>query len=209
MMVNGSNFWDHIATTAPEDVVREAILAGSSQGKPFVPYFPVTLGAWPCPLNTVLDYGCGLGRNFTMLLDVARFVYACDRPAMLKRCYAQHAQTPVNMFAVSTDDCERLLHVDLVFMSLVLQHCHDDDDVWNALPHVVDYLCVFSRARHDDGGSTFDKIPDAWQLVVAHELQEGPTAERAPISLRIGITDDELRSARDERHFEALYRWSA
>ena len=50
--------------------MRERILTGYKAGKPFTPYVPtITL---PAPIESVLDFGCGLGRNFPYLKTIAR-----------------------------------------------------------------------------------------------------------------------------------------
>ena len=58
----GLNDWLSVARSADADDVRERILSGYKDGKPFTPYVPTI--ALPSPADRVLDFGCGLGRNF-------------------------------------------------------------------------------------------------------------------------------------------------
>ena len=78
--------WAELAATATEDDLRERILTGFKAGKPFTPYVPTI--ALPAPLGDVLDFGCGLGRNFPYLRSVASRVVGYDLPPMIERCRA-------------------------------------------------------------------------------------------------------------------------
>jgi hypothetical protein len=60
----GIDDWLQVARGEDEDV-RERILTGYKDGKPFTPYAPTI--AWPSNIRSVLDFGCGLGRNFPHL----------------------------------------------------------------------------------------------------------------------------------------------
>src|SRR3990170_538113 len=76
--------WADLAAAASDDDLRERILTGFKEGKPFTPYVPTI--ALPAPLGSVLDFGCGLGRNFPYLRSVASRVVGYDLPAMIERC---------------------------------------------------------------------------------------------------------------------------
>ena len=58
----GHNEWLEVARTATADDLREHILTGFKSGKPFTPDVPTI--ALPSPVDWVLDFGCGVGRNF-------------------------------------------------------------------------------------------------------------------------------------------------
>lgn len=76
--------------------------------------------ALPSRLDHVLDFGCGVGRNFPYLKSVARHVTGYDLPPMIARC---RELAPVPADALSDDWpslCEQ--RFDLVFASLVVQH---------------------------------------------------------------------------------------
>ena len=76
--------WVELAATATDAELREKILTGFKDGKPFTPYVPTL--ALPVATGAVLDFGCGLGRNFPYLTTVATRVTGYDLPAMIDRC---------------------------------------------------------------------------------------------------------------------------
>ena len=76
--------WAGIAGSSTADDLREHILTGFKAGKPFTPYVPTL--SMPAATTRVLDFGCGLGRNFPFLKTIARHVTGFDLPAMIARC---------------------------------------------------------------------------------------------------------------------------
>jgi SAM-dependent methyltransferase len=114
----GTGEWLSIARTADPDELRERILTGYKGGKPFTPYVP-TIGV-PSAIDWVLDFGCGVGRNFPYLKSVAQHVVGFDLEPMIERCRAL-APEPV---ALLTHQWETLSprRFDLIFADLVLQH---------------------------------------------------------------------------------------
>jgi SAM-dependent methyltransferase len=109
--------WLAIARAENADDVREHILTGYKAGKPFTPYEP-TIPLPPC--ETVLDFGCGLGRNFPYLKRLARRVTGFDLPPMIARCRVLVDEPAIDLH----DDWNDLRtdRFDLIFASLVLQH---------------------------------------------------------------------------------------
>jgi SAM-dependent methyltransferase len=81
----GRDEWADIAAGDADDL-RERILTGYKTGKPFTPYVPTIM--LPAPIDSVLDFGCGLGRNFPYLKTIAARVEGYDLPAMVERCRA-------------------------------------------------------------------------------------------------------------------------
>jgi trans-aconitate methyltransferase len=188
------NYWDHAAVRLNDAELREAILAGAQDGKPFEPdALQVT---WPVRMAAIVDYGCGLGRNWPLLLQHATTVYAFDRAAMLVRAL----RLPVPEHVEPTQHIHTLGPVDLVFMSLVLQHIPLDelDDLWSCLPP-HHYLHVQGRARHDEGGPTFALIPPTmyFPLQVAMLGSEHTDEE---------FGADHARRDETETHYEILYQ---
>jgi len=93
------------------------ILTGFKDGKPFTPYVPTL--ALPPHLERVLDFGCGLGRNFPYLKSISRQITGFDLPEMIERCRVL-APDPID--TLSSDWAEvRTGRFDLIFASLVLQ----------------------------------------------------------------------------------------
>ena len=77
----GLDDWLNAARSADPDDLREQILTGFRAGKPFTPYVPTL--AMPSPLRSVLDFGCGLGRNFPYLTAAADAVTGFDLEPMI------------------------------------------------------------------------------------------------------------------------------
>ena len=114
----GVDDWLSAARAADADDLRERILTGFKAGKPFTPYIPTI--DMPADVESVLDFGCGVGRNFPYLRSRAHRVYGFDLPPMIERC-REIASVAVDGL---WDDwvnvkAERFA---LVFASLVLQH---------------------------------------------------------------------------------------
>jgi SAM-dependent methyltransferase len=196
--------WTALAESATDDELREKILTGFKDGKPFTPYVPtLTL---PFPLARVLDFGCGLGRNFPYLKTVASHVTGFDLAAMIARCRAAGAG---GADALSDDwDALRNARFDLIFASLVLQHVEADRcrlalaDFARMAP--VTYL--ITRGQGDFGFNVLD-------LVAASGLFDtgDPVAvdhdERTHQLRVLGRTPlESARAPDDPRHFELLLR---
>ena len=118
----GADDWLAAARADAGDDLREKILTGYKAGKPFTPYEPtIPLPAAP---GRVLDFGCGLGRNFPLLTKLSSDVVGFDLPPMIARCAQLAIPTGVRL----SDDWARLREesFDLVYASLVLQHIETD-----------------------------------------------------------------------------------
>ncbi len=129
----GTDEWASIARDADDGALRERILTGYLDGKPFTPYVPTV--ALPAVVDAVLDFGCGVGRNFPYLKRIARHVTGFDLPAMVARCRSL-AEEGVD---VLSDDWSalRARRFDLIFATLVLQHVDT--------PSCRAYLADFAR----------------------------------------------------------------
>lgn len=194
--------WSALAASATDDELRERILTGFKDGKPFTPYVPTL--PLPVPARSVLDFGCGLGRNFPYLKSVSARVVGYDLPEMIERCRALAAQ-PAD--ALSSDwDSVRREHYDFVFASLVLQHVAEPvartalADFARMAP--VTYL--LARGQGDFGFSALDlaarsELFDPGECrVVDHD----PRTHQLRVLAEVPF--DAARSADDPRHFEVL-----
>jgi cyclopropane fatty-acyl-phospholipid synthase-like methyltransferase len=112
----GLDDWLAVARAGDLDDVRERILTGYKDGKPFTPYLPTI--AVPSPVHCVLDFGCGLGRNFPYLQSIAEEVVGFDLPPMIERGRALGLQAQLT--SDWQDVCSR--SYDLIVATLVLQH---------------------------------------------------------------------------------------
>jgi SAM-dependent methyltransferase len=196
--MSGTEHWRHVASL--DDVaVRDAILSGYRDGKPFAPYIPtIDVGSGA----RVLDFGCGLGRNFPYLITIAQQVVGYDVVEMIQRARAQPSQPAVAL----EDDwaAVREQRFDLVFASLVFQHIEPAqlerylDDIF-----VIARRCyVLSRGRHDFGGPTMQYLRGR----VA--LPDGVLVEHDPRTnglTRVGsVSGAEIAELDDDRHFEIV-----
>lgn len=151
--MSGIDDWLAVARDASAEDLRERILTGSKSGKPFTPYRPTL--SLPAPLGRVLDFGCGVGRNFPYLKEQSAYLTGFDLPPMIERC-RELAPAPAD--ALSSDWSRlRAQRFDLIFATLVLQHVEPNacaaylrDFAWMA-PTVY----LLSRASSDFGTNVF------------------------------------------------------
>jgi SAM-dependent methyltransferase len=132
----GRDDWLQVAAS-DDDELKERILTGFKAGKPFTPYIPTI--ALPPSLESVLDFGCGVGRNFPYLKSIAPHVEGFDLAPMIERCRSL-ATERVDRLASDWADV-RTRRYDLIFASLVLQHI--EIDACRA------YLADFGRMARD------------------------------------------------------------
>ena len=194
--------WAELAATATEDDLRERILTGFKDGKPFTPYVPTI--ALPGPIADVLDFGCGLGRNFPYLRSVASRVVGYDLPPMIERC---RGTAPGGAVVLSSDwDAVAAMRFDLVFASLVLQHIPKAIclDALANFARIAPATYLLARGQGDFGFSALDLVArtglfDAGECrVVDHD------PETHQLRVVGTLPFDEARSAEDPRHFEVL-----
>lgn len=199
----GRDEWLEIAAGEADDV-RERILTGYKTGKPFSPYVPTV--ALPTPLESVLDFGCGLGRNFPYLKTVAERVEGFDLPPMIARCRTLSTE---RVFRLSSDWEEvRSRRYGLIFASLVLQHLDTED----CRRFLVDFavmaptVYLLTRTRTD-----FDAI--MLDLVAESSLFDADTCrivdhDSTIHQLRVlsELSCDAARRSADDVHYELLLR---
>ncbi|HYT68086.1 MAG TPA: class I SAM-dependent methyltransferase [Vicinamibacterales bacterium] len=194
--------WSDFAASASDEDLRERILTGFRSGKPFTPYVPTL--PMPAAIGSVLDFGCGLGRNFPYLKTIASHVVGFDLPEMIERC---RNASPVGVALLSADwNAVRAMRFDLVFASLVLQHVPEDvcraalDDFATMAP--MTYL--LARGEGDFGFSALDLAARSARF----EAGECRVVDHDPATHQLRVVGtvpfDEARSAGDSRHFEVL-----
>src|SRR5688572_6161705 len=89
--MSGREEWEAIAAMSDPEELRERIFTGYKTGKPFTPYLPTV--AQQTPVASVLDFGCGVGRNFPYLKSIASQVVGFDLEPMIARCRALATET--------------------------------------------------------------------------------------------------------------------
>ena len=196
--------WSRLAASASDDDLREKILTGFKKGKPFTPYVPTL--AFPSTLVSVLDFGCGLGRNFPYLKTLASRVTGYDLPEMIERC---RKVSPVEVDCLLSDwDLIRGMRFDMVFASLVLQHVPEDvcrralDGFATMAP--VTYL--LARGQGDFGFSALDLVARSQKF----DTGACRVVEHDPATHQLRVLESvpyhAARSADDPRHFEVLLK---
>ena len=199
----GRDDWSDIAE-GDADELRERILTGYKAGKPFTPYVPTL--ALPAPLESVLDFGCGLGRNFPYLKTVASRVEGYDLPPMIERCRSLAAEQVSDLISDWAE--ARTRRYALVFASLVLQHIDTDEcrrylaDFSGMAPHVY----LLTRTKTDFGAVMLDLVAESGLSVT------GPCriVDHDPVTHQLRViadrSFDEARASTDDVHYEMMLR---
>jgi SAM-dependent methyltransferase len=204
MSMLGSDHWLSVARSADPDDLREHILSGYKSGKSFSPYVPtIRLSS---PIDRLLDFGCGVGRNFPYLKTVARYVAGFDLPPMIERCRALAAE-PVDLLIDDWNEI-RARRFDLIFAALVLQHL----EAAICGSYLVDFarmapiVYVLTRAKNDFDTNVLDLIAETG-LFDADEcikVDHDPQTHQLQILKRSRF--DEARQSGAAGHYEVLLR---
>jgi SAM-dependent methyltransferase len=196
--------WMAVADAADTDEIRERILTGYKDGKPFTPYVPTL--PLRSMLGSVLDFGCGLGRNFPYLKRTARSVAGFDLPPMIEQC-RRVASEGIDFLSSDWGQI-RALRFDVIFASLVLQHIEPDPvrtflaDFARMSPKVY----LLTRTWTDFDENLLDVIAetglfDAGECV---EVDHDPITHQLRVLARTPF--DAARTAGREKYFEVFLR---
>jgi SAM-dependent methyltransferase len=199
----GREDWLAVAQGADEDI-RERILTGYKDGKPFTPYVPtLTL---PPHLDSVLDFGCGLGRNFPYLRRAARSVAGFDLPPMVERCRVSAGET-IDLLTSDWDRL-RLMSFDLIVASLVLQHIEPEPlrGFLRDFARMSAALYLLTRVTTDFDENLLDVIAETglYEAGDCIQVDHDPATHQLRI---IGSSSfDRARAGRGDLHYELLLR---
>jgi SAM-dependent methyltransferase len=214
----GSGDWSSLARSADLDELREHILTGFKAGKPFTAYAPTL--ALPSPLRQILDFGCGLGRNFPYLTSVADRVVAFDLPAMIARCRALFAQQSGGLAEPFSENLQPRIRLeddwsalrtdrfDLVYAALVLQHV----EVETCRAYLADFarmapaVYLLTRTDGDFGMNVLDLVDEsgAFDPGPCVEVDHDPDTHQLRVLGRRTLAD--ARASGGSRHYEVLLR---
>lgn len=198
----GSTEWESIAREADPDELRERIFTGYKQGKPFTPYVPTI--ALPGAINWVLDFGCGVGRNFPYLKSIARRVAGYDLDPMIVRCRSLAAES-VELLSSDWEDVSAM-RFDLIFASLVLQHVETD----TCRAYLADFArmspatYVLTRLQNDFGANVLRLAAESGLFDVGEcvEVEHDPEIHRLRQVAKRSFED--VSRGDDNLHYEVL-----
>jgi SAM-dependent methyltransferase len=203
-IVPGFDDWSTFAQSADADELREHILTGFKSGKPFTPYVPTLV--LPAPLESVLDFGCGLGRNFPYLKTIATRVTGFDLPAMIERCRTLATERVDQL----VDDWRQVAthRFDLVFTALVLQHI--ETDACRAyladLARIAPAMYVLTRVDNDFGASVLALIAETGAFEAGPCVEVVHDAGTHQLRLLGRRTFEDARRSATSGHYEVLLR---
>jgi SAM-dependent methyltransferase len=200
--MSGREEWESIAARSDPDELRERIFTGYKSGKPFTPYVPTI--ALPAPVSSVLDFGCGVGRNFPYLKSIARQVAGFDLEPMIMRCRALATDT-VDLLTSDWQDVSRR-RFDLVFASLVLQHIETDTcRLYLAnFARMAPATYLLTRLQSDFGRNVLGLVAESGLFEVpecAEVEHDVETNELRQVSRR---SFEEVSHATDNLHYEVV-----
>jgi SAM-dependent methyltransferase len=198
----GREEWEAIASESDADELRERIFTGFKTGKPFTPYVPtVTLRT---PVKSVLDFGCGVGRNFPYLKSIAHHLVGFDVEPMVPRCRELATET-VDLLTSDWEDVSRR-RFDLVFASLVLQHVETDpcraylEDFAKLAPEIY----LLTRLQSDFGVNVLGLVADSGLFAVTEcaEVEHDSRTNELRQVRRCSFA--EVSRATDNLHYEVV-----
>jgi trans-aconitate methyltransferase len=196
----GREDWLAVARADDLDDVRERILTGYKDGKPFTPYVPTM--PLPSPVRRVLDFGCGLGRNLPYLRSIAGEVVGFDLPPMIERGRA------LGLPALLTSDWQEVCSqsYDLVFATLVLQHVEPDacrrylEDFARLAP--ATYLLTRVMSDFDTNVLAAVAATDLFDASACVEVEHDPETHQLRVLGRASF--DDVRAQTDGGHYELI-----
>ena len=199
----GVDDWLAVARGDDEEL-RERILTGYKTGKPFTPYVPTL--PLPSPLAAVLDFGCGLGRNFPFLTGIAARVDGFDLPPMVERCREVLPDSPVHLSGDWSDVRHR--RYDLVFASLVLQHIETTSciELLADFARMAPRTYLLTRAASDFDASILDLVSQAGLFVVEACVAVDHDSATHQLRRTAVVPFEEARRADGGGHYELLLR---
>lgn len=198
----GLDEWLTVARSADAADLREHILSGHKDGKSFTPYVPTI--ELPAPLDRVLDFGCGVGRNFSYLKRIARHVIGFDLPPMIERCRAL-ATERVDALEDEWQQV-RASRFDLVFASLVLPHIEPAicSSYLTDFAQMTPCVYLLTRLDNDFGPNVLDLIArlGLFEAVDCIHVDHDPVSNQLRLLGRGSL--DDVRQLAGRGHWEVL-----
>ena len=130
-----SEFWESLDD---RDIALDAILTGYKGEVIDMPVYEYVT-RYLKHAGSILDFGCGAGRNLKYLINHYNVVYGYDYPNMLK-FVPRETKEAENLYLLSNTSSVYARNYDEVLFSLVLQHIHP-----NELREILEELSLCSR----------------------------------------------------------------
>ena len=168
--------WADIASKS-EDDIREYILTGYKAGRKFEPYTLPLLQS--TEVRSILDFGCGLGRNFDGMRSLGAKSYAFDLPEMIKSCAKFGEPGDVTLLDTWEGVLDR--RYDMAMAILVLQHVADQPEFFQSVTRLSQcstYLYLCTRVYVD--GTLKNTLSEVlatrqWEVISSSEAEAGLT----------------------------------
>jgi len=143
--------WTKLASHSSDPDLKDFVLTGSADMQE-LPSSPVSLVVTDPSVNIqkILDFGCGIGRNFKHYKKFHEEVHGYDLPAMVDRCRAMNSEN-INLL---TSDWNEILSntYDMVAAQFVFQHFLNPLHLTSLLGDISEitrYLYVSGRCYMD------------------------------------------------------------
>jgi 2-polyprenyl-3-methyl-5-hydroxy-6-metoxy-1,4-benzoquinol methylase len=160
----------------------------------------------PAAIAGVLDFGCGLGRNFPYLTSIARDVVGFDLPPMIERCRTLSTH-PVTLLTSDWQEASTRRY-DLVVATLVLQHVETEAcrAYLRDFARLAPATYVLTRVRSDFDANVLQLIAETGLFAAGEcvEVDHDPATHQLRVLGREHF--DTLRLAADGGHYEVVLR---
>jgi len=170
-----SEFWENLED---HDEALDAILTGYKGDAINMPVYGEVMNHLR-HAGSILDFGCGAGRNLKYLIDQYEVVYGYDYPNMLK-FIPEEIKGAKNLLLL--DDLDKVLirNYDEVLCSLVLQHIHVDElhEILKELSLHSRRFIIHSRTWIDFTFEDIMPILEKYFIVDTIEYQIDPNSDR-------------------------------
>lgn len=127
--------------------------------------------------GSILDFGCGAGRNLKYLINHYSNVYGYDYPNMLK-LVPRETKEAENLILLNNLDNVLIRTYDEILFSLVLQHIHPDElrDILREIASLAPRFIIHSRTWVDFTLEPILPILEEFLQIDVIEYQKDPNS---------------------------------
>jgi SAM-dependent methyltransferase len=170
-----SGFWENLED---HDEALDAILTGYKGDAINMPVYGEVIDNLR-HAGSILDFGCGAGRNLKYLIDQYEVVYGYDYPNMLK-FIPKELRDSNKLLLLDNLDKVLIRSYDEILCSLVLQHIHPDElhEILKELSLHSRRFIIHSRTWIDFTFEDILPILEKYFIVDTIEYQKDPNSDR-------------------------------